>query len=600
MSSSSTTEALDQPPPGTEPGAAEAAPPAGPVASFEDSVLEPTTVSALPRREHSLPLPEAGAVLDRPPPPPLPPPDPPPPDPPPLPADNAVGAFLDDEVLRLERRIAQALVVAAVVLLALSGYVAWAISRPAGIGLMVLTLAPLLWWAWLAQRLQRSTSSFAVRWVNPMLEISIPTIIFVIDFAAEGGLYATTSPSVLLYGMFTMLSVLRLRPYLPALVGLVGAVQYGLAFWLLVRPSAEGVAALALREDLMAIRCLFIALPGLVASALTAGLREAVSEASRQQRSNELFGKYRLQQRIAVGGMGEVYRAIYCPEGGFKRPVAIKRIHPHLTADARFIHAFRNEAQLSARLNHANIVQALDFGRVGDSYFFAMEFVEGLTLADVLWRAERAGRALPPRLAAWLTREICRALDYAHCVAHDDHGRPLCVIHRDLSPPNVMLSSAGQVKILDYGVAHALGREQLTHTHTVVGKLGYMAPEQYRGQTLDARVDLFAAAVISWEAVCGRHLFKGNTDADTLYNLLYRKVPSPRDARPGLGDTWVDLLGRGLQRDPASRFQSAAEMIKALDGILDAEGMPRPDEFAQFIATLPAVPRPVQNETAPG
>jgi serine/threonine-protein kinase len=306
---------------------------------------------------------------------------------------------------------------------------------------------------------------------------------------------------------------------------------------------------------------------GVLGMLVSRGLRTVIGRAESSVREQDLFGKYRLIRQVASGGMGTVHEALYCPEGGFERRVAIKRIHPHLAEQDSFVQAFRVEAELCARLVHSNIVQVFDFGRVGDTYFLAMEYVDGLTLLSFLRRMSGAQRVLSPAVVAYLGRQILGGLAYSHSGAIGTDGKPLRVIHRDLSPANVLLSTNGEVKISDFGLARALKDAASTRTRTVAGHAGYMAPEQAQGLPLDERCDLFGLAVMLWELLAGRRLFQRDNEATTLLALVSEPIAPISSVRPDLDASWDVFFERGLARDPVARFASAGEMAAVLDRV---------------------------------
>jgi serine/threonine protein kinase len=234
------------------------------------------------------------------------------------------------------------------------------------------------------------------------------------------------------------------------------------------------------------------------------------------------FGPYRIVARIGRGGMAEVYLAQRTGPGGFARDLVIKRILPHLAADPEFVRMFVNEAAILARLTHSNIAQVYDFGRIDKDYYLAMEYVRGTSL-DRLF-AVVAGTGLPAALAVRVTAEIARGLDYAHR-ATDAHGRPLNVVHSDVSPSNVLISFEGEVKLIDFGIARARGgRDDALHG-TIKGKVRYMSPEQSRGLPLDPRTDVFSLGVLLWEALTGANLFDQEDPTDVLEAVQRRPAP---------------------------------------------------------------------------
>jgi serine/threonine protein kinase len=282
------------------------------------------------------------------------------------------------------------------------------------------------------------------------------------------------------------------------------------------------------------------------------------------------FGKYTLFERLGRGGMADVFKGrIQGPEG-FERIFVVKRILPHLSDDPTFIRMFIEEAKLSARLNHPNIVQIFELGSVEGEYFISMEYVAGQDLSAtmrVLWKSFGPPH---PALVSFVGREVCRALGYAHSLT-DEQGRPLGMIHRDVSPSNVMLSYDGAVKLLDFGIAKALGdAPEITRNGTMKGKYAYMAPEQTEREEVDHRIDIFAAGIILYESLTGRRLFKGATDIQTIERVRRCDVKPPSFLNPACPPELDDILLKALARDPARRFQTAVEMAEALDDLVHA------------------------------
>jgi serine/threonine protein kinase len=285
------------------------------------------------------------------------------------------------------------------------------------------------------------------------------------------------------------------------------------------------------------------------------------------------FGKYTLFERIGRGGMADVFKARVQGPAGFERVFVVKRILPHLSEEPQFTRMFIEEAKLSARLNHPNIVQVFELGAVDKEYFIAMEYVRGRDLAETMrtfW-----ARVGPPRpeLVAYIGREMCRALAYAHDLTGDD-GDLIGMIHRDVSPSNVMLSYEGAVKILDFGIAKALGGESKeesgTQRGTLKGKFAYMAPEQTQGSDVDRRIDIFAAGIVLHEILTGRRLFKGENDMQTVERVRQCEVSPPSMQNPLCPPEMDAIILRALARDRDERFQSSAEMADALDDVVHA------------------------------
>jgi serine/threonine protein kinase len=283
------------------------------------------------------------------------------------------------------------------------------------------------------------------------------------------------------------------------------------------------------------------------------------------------FGKYTLYERIGRGGMADVFKGRIQGPAGFERVFVVKRILPHLSDDPAFIRMFVDEAKMSARLNHPNVVQIFELGAVEQEYFISMEYVSGHDLSETMraiWK--KSGRPRP-EMVAYIGREICRALSYAHGLT-DERGEPLGMIHRDVSPSNVMLSYEGAVKLLDFGIAKALGDgpDEVTKSGTLKGKYAYMAPEQTDGDDVDHRIDIFAAGIVLYEVLTGRRLFKGANDVQTIERVRRCEVRPPsliNDACPPELDA---ILLKALARDRDDRYQDASEMADELDEIVHA------------------------------
>lgn len=283
----------------------------------------------------------------------------------------------------------------------------------------------------------------------------------------------------------------------------------------------------------------------------------------------EVFGEYELLEKIATGGMAEVYRARKHGAAGFEKIVVIKKILPELARDEEFLQLFQDEARITSRLMHVNIVQVFDYSRLGEEYFIAMEYVHGLDLARLLLRARNLG-SFPIPLALLLCAEVLKALVFAHSRTGED-GAHLGLVHCDISPQNILVSYAGEVKLTDFGISRAAF--QASNQHQVIrGKYAYMAPEQIEGRAVDARTDLFSLAIVLYEALTGKRLFKARTREKTLARVRRAEVPSPRAARGEISEDLEGFLLRALARRPEDRFQSAEEMLEALTAIRVREG----------------------------
>jgi serine/threonine-protein kinase len=298
------------------------------------------------------------------------------------------------------------------------------------------------------------------------------------------------------------------------------------------------------------------------------------------------FGRYTLLERLAVGGMAEVFRAKIISSHGFEKILVVKRILPHLAADPGFVAMFIDEAKLTAQLTHPKIVQILDFGEVKGQYFTALEFIDGFDALGLLRIAAQKRMRVPASLAVFIVEEILEALDYAHN-ARDMEGKPMQIVHRDISPSNIFISKRGDVKLGDFGIAHAKQRESKTQAGTLKGKYGYMSPEQVVGRPIDSRSDLFAVGVVLAELLTGRRLFSAPADLDVL--LKVRDVHLDRLDKYGaeIPRALDRIVRRALKKDPAERPQTATELHDELADYLFAAGQRvGPTDLRAFAGTL--------------
>jgi eukaryotic-like serine/threonine-protein kinase len=280
-----------------------------------------------------------------------------------------------------------------------------------------------------------------------------------------------------------------------------------------------------------------------------------------------LLGPYELLQRIATGGMAEVYLARRAGPHGFQKVVAVKRILPQLAQDPDFVAMFVDEARVCARLAHPNIVQVFDFGEHDGELYMAMEYVDGTTAARLVRAAASRGEDVPLEAALYVALSVLRGLDYAHN-ARDDDGRPLDLVHRDVSPGNVLIDRSGAVKLTDFGIARAAEIERRTDAGQLKGKLGYMSPEQVVGRELDARSDLFTVGIVLAELVMLRPLFSGASEIDVLTRIRDADVGALDRAAARVPDDVRAVLYRALARDKALRYPTAAAFAEAIDEIL--------------------------------
>lgn len=284
--------------------------------------------------------------------------------------------------------------------------------------------------------------------------------------------------------------------------------------------------------------------------------------------------RYVLIDLIASGGMAQVYRAKTLGPGGFEKTVAVKMIHPHLSADRDFIDMLIDEAKLTARLTHPNIAQTIDFLEDGNHYFLVMEFIEGNNLRRVLKQGEARGRPLSFPDSAFIAWGAANGLDFAHRRIDEDgeEDRPLGIIHRDVSPQNILVSYEGEVKLVDFGVAKAAGRLSVTQTGVMKGKFAYMSPEQADGQALDHRSDIFSLGVVMYELFTGERLFQGDSDISTLRRVREAKVEPPSELRPEIPKELEAITLRCLARELDQRYPTAGELRDDLQFYLSRSG----------------------------
>jgi eukaryotic-like serine/threonine-protein kinase len=277
--------------------------------------------------------------------------------------------------------------------------------------------------------------------------------------------------------------------------------------------------------------------------------------------------RYRVVERLEAGGMAEVFRGEATSVQGFKKRVAIKRVLPHLAQNKNFMGMFLDEARLGARLNHANIVTVFDIGAADNTYFIVMEFIDGGNLKSIMEALRKQGRTFPAKEAIYIAMETLRGLSYAHELTNED-GTRLNLVHRDVSPPNVLLSKRGEVKVTDFGLAKATTQLEKTDPGVVKGKFSYLAPEAAMGQPVDARADVFALGVVLWEMLAGRRLFLGETDYQTVKLVQQANVPSLSKLNAEVDEEFEQVLNGALTRDPNDRYQTAREFGDALAGYL--------------------------------
>ena len=297
------------------------------------------------------------------------------------------------------------------------------------------------------------------------------------------------------------------------------------------------------------------------------------------------FGKYQLLDKIATGGMAELYRAKVMGDYGFEKQVAIKKILPHLSDEGNLVKAFVDEAKLAALLQHQNIVQIYDFGNMNGEYFIAMEYLFGKDLRKLTYKAKEKGVSFDLENTLYVISRVCAGLDYSHNLK-DLKGKPLNIIHRDINPQNIFITYEGQVKIIDFGIAKAASHNSTTHEGLIKGKLAYMSPEQANGQTIDHRSDIFSTGIILYELLAAQRMFQG--EIMHIYGQVRDAVYEPlENLRPDLPADLHQVVQRALAKAPDERYQSGGEMLADLeDCIYQLSVRPNARNFANTVKDL--------------
>jgi len=284
------------------------------------------------------------------------------------------------------------------------------------------------------------------------------------------------------------------------------------------------------------------------------------------------FGKYRLLERVATGGMAEVFRAKTSGVGNFEKVVAIKRLHAHYSKDVEFIKMLLDEARIAAVLSHAAVAQIYDVGQVGSHYFIAMEFIHGPSSYGLLKKVYARKTHVPIALACYIAAEVAGALHHAHTRRYDN-GRAMEIVHRDISPQNVLLSYEGDVKVVDFGIAKAALRSSKTRTGVIKGKFYYMAPEQARGERVDLRCDIFAAGILLYELLTTRPCYDEEDKGILLDKVKTAEYEPPSRYRSGLSPRLLAILSKAMAADPNDRYQTAQDFAWDLTRFLKSAGL---------------------------
>ncbi|HEY2512700.1 MAG TPA: serine/threonine-protein kinase [Polyangiaceae bacterium] len=293
-------------------------------------------------------------------------------------------------------------------------------------------------------------------------------------------------------------------------------------------------------------------------------------------------GRYAVHAELASGGMASVYYARLLGPSGFARTVVVKRPHPQYAREKDFAMMFIDEARVASRIRHANVVSTLDVIETQDELALVMDYVHGEALSRLSAASKRKGERVPLRIAAAILIDALHGLHAAH-EATDEEGKPLGIVHRDVSPQNILVGADGITRIVDFGIAKATGRLLTTRDGSIKGKYAYMAPEQIRGEKVSRQTDIFAASIVFWELLTGTGLFRGATEGEEIYKAMEGVTPAPSSIVPEVPAAFDAIVLRGLERDPAKRYPTAREMAADLEKAAPAV---RPSEIGAWVQRL--------------
>lgn len=298
------------------------------------------------------------------------------------------------------------------------------------------------------------------------------------------------------------------------------------------------------------------------------------------------LGRYLLVEKIASGGMADVYRGKLFGIEGFEKDVAIKKILPYWSGNQEFINMLVDEAKVLLHLTHANIVQVFELNKEDETYYIVMEYVDGVDLRSLIKQLKKKGRKFSPSLVCYIAQQILNGLLFAH-ERKDRHSRPLGIVHRDISPQNILLSSEGEVKITDFGIARVIGKTTETTTGTLKGKFAYMSPEQALGQKVDHRTDIFALGILLYEMVTGERCFKGDNDLKTLESVKEARIVFPKETLEIIPSQLVDIILGALKKNKEERFQTAAGLRNEIRSLENTMGyLVSPSDLKQLILEI--------------
>ncbi len=432
----------------------------------------------------------------------------------------------------------------------------------------------------------------AMQWADSAITVSIPTVAMLIDVVFHDAVYALTTPPALAWGALIVVCALRAGKGLAYASAMLAAVEYLLLYLLVMQPRLPPEPLSTVTFPMILLRAVFLFAYGPLAATLASHIVRKAEEALRAIREKDVMGKYFLHERLGAGGMAEVFRATYSPEGGFEKQVAVKRVLPAYADNEEFLTMFRREAELGSLLIHPNIVQVLDLGRHGDTVFLAMEYVDGMPLSVLLRRLSL--KRLPPAAVAYIGAEMASALAYVHGRT-GSRGEPLGLVHRDFNPPNILLSRIGEVKLSDFGIARAATHVSLTQGQMVRGKAGYMAPEQAFGKPLDGRADLFALGLTLHESLTGQPVLHGNSEVELMMASTQQEIQPPSVFVPGISSSLDTIIMGLLQHEPERRTHSGEVLQRQLTTLSGSEA-PYPHGRQQLIEAL----RLVSLSSSPG
>ena len=296
------------------------------------------------------------------------------------------------------------------------------------------------------------------------------------------------------------------------------------------------------------------------------------------------LGKYIILDQLAVGGMAELFRAMITSVQGFEKLIAIKKILPHLASEEDLVNSFIDEAKLAALLHHQNVVQIYDFGRLEETYFIAMEYLFGKDCRIICKKAIEKNILLDRQNALFIVSRICAGLDYAHKLK-DFQGKALNIIHRDISPQNILITYEGDIKIVDFGIAKAASQNTHTQMGMIKGKVAYMSPEQAMGRPIDHRSDIFSCGIILYELITGTRMFSGDT-MHILSKIRDADYVKPEESQDDLPKKLIEVFDRALQKDPEDRYQTCGEMLNDIEECMQLGTHPSPQGLAKYMKTL--------------